>query len=221
MRITKIEPQQKVRGRRNIFADGKFIAGVSQETLLKLGLRTGDEIGTDMLAALRKTEELTSAKNTALRFLSYRPRTIREVRDKLREKEFSDADITKTINELKTAGLLDDAQFARMYIRNATVVRPAGRILLARKLLALGVPKDLIDQALTDTLSVDDQQDAAFKAAEQLMRRAGNARRKEDPRKLRQRIAAGLVRRGYSWDIVDSVLRRLITSPPSPDETDE
>ncbi len=142
MRITSIEPQKKNPTRRNIFADGDFVAGVSAETLLRFGLRVGDEIAPPLIAAIEKAEELVGAKGVALRFLTVRPRTEREIRDKLREKEFGDEEIAQTIASLKASGLLDDAAFARMYIRDALAGRGAGKILLKKKLLLLGVEKN-------------------------------------------------------------------------------
>jgi regulatory protein len=221
MRITKIETQRKAPGRKSIFADGRFLAGVSAETLLRLGLRTGDEIGPDVVRTLQQMEELVSARNVALRFLSYRPRSEHEVRDKLREKEFGDAEIARTLDELRANGLVNDRDFARIFIRNSLTVRPAGRLLLSRKLLALGVPRSIVEEAMQDTLSAEDQRSTAVAAAEQLLKRAKRTARKEDPRKLRQRIASALLRRGYGWDIVEAVLKRVLDNANTDHEISE
>jgi len=221
MRITKIETQRRDPGRKSIFADGRFLAGVSDETLLRLGLRTGDSIGRDVVKLLLRTEELLNARNVALRFLSYRPRTEREVRDKLREKEFGDAEIARTLDELKSNGLVNDAEFALLYIRNALALRPAGKLLLTRKLLALGVARKTVDEAIGETLSTEDQQSGAMTTAERLLRKVKGSGKKEDPRKLRQRLAATLLRRGYSWDTVEAALHKVLDTRRTQDEIGE
>ena len=221
MRVTKIEAQRNSPGRKNIFADDRFLAGVSDETLIRFGLRTGDTIDAGVVKALQEAEELLSARNTALRFLSYRPRTEQEVRDKLREKEFGDAEIAKTLQELAASGLIDDGGFARMYIRNALAVRPSGRILLIRKLLALGVTRPIIDEAIAETMSEDVQRETALKTAEQFLRKARSHETSRDPRKLRQKLASLLLRRGYPWNTVDAVLRAALTIPGQNDEIHE
>jgi len=221
MRVTKIEAQRNSPGRKNIFADDRFLAGVSDETLIRFGLRTGDTIDAGVVKALQEAEELLSARNTALRFLSYRPRTEQEVRDKLREKEFGDAEIAKTLQELAASGLIDDGGFARMYIRNALAVRPSGRILLIRKLLALGVTRPIIDEAIAETMSEDVQRETALKTAEQFLRKARSQETSTDPRKLRQKLASLLLRRGYPWNTVDAVLRAALTIPGQNDEIHE
>ena len=86
MKITSIESQKNRPERRAIFADGQFLIGVGAETLIRSGLRTGDEITPQTLSLLQRMEETLGAKTAALHFLTIRPRSEREVRDKLREK---------------------------------------------------------------------------------------------------------------------------------------
>jgi len=217
MRITKIEPQQRRPGRKNVYADGRFLAGVSDETLVRLALRTGDEISPETLSALRSTEELLHAKGVALRFLSTRPRTEREIRDKLREKEFADGEIARTIDELKTANLLNDQEFARMYIRDALALKPLGRIVLRHKLLLLGVDKSTTDQALEEAFAHVDLHALVLQAAREFLRRTRTSRRKEDGRKLRARLTSYLLRRGYPWDVAGPIVKSLTGT----DGTDE
>lgn len=207
MRITKIEVQKKNPQRRNIYADDKFVAGVSTETLLRLGLRTGDEITAGVLESLQQAEELQSAKQVALRFLSHRPRTEREIRDRLREKEFADDDIAATIDELKRLGLVNDQQFAQMYVRDALARRPVGRLLLRQKMLLLGLERQLVDETLNAAFDDDTAEQMAREAAQQFLRR--RAMRKEDPLKLRNGVAQFLMRRGFSWNVIQPILNSL------------
>lgn len=210
MRITKIERQKRHPGRQNIFADGKFVAGVSNETLLKLALRTGDEIGAEQLKALQATETLQGAKNTALRFLATRPRTEREIRTKLRDKEFSDEEIGRVVQDLRQGGLLDDREFSRMYIRNARALRPAGAAILRRKLLLLGVARPLVDEILAEELTEADQSETARNLAAHFVARAKSTRKTESPEKLRARLTGYLGRRGFPWETIREVIDHVL-----------
>ncbi len=220
MRITKIENQKKRAGRKNIYADGAFLAGASDETILRLKLRTGDELTPDVLDVLRRTEELYSARTAALRYLSHRPRTEREIRDKLREKEFSDADISRTLAELRQAGLVDDREFARMYVRDALAVRPIGKLLVRRKLLLLGVAKELVDDIVGEFFGPDSEKAAALAAGRKFLSTHRSRREERDPRGLRVRLSAYLARRGYGWDVIQPVMKDLL-SPDSDPELSE
>jgi regulatory protein len=208
MKITKIEPQKKRTGRRSIFADGAFLIGVATDTLVRFGLRTGDELSPALLRDIEHAEEILGAKSAALRFLAVRPRTESEIRDTLRDREFSDEVAAETIAALKEARLLDDAEFARSYIRNALTLRPAGRILLKRKLLLLGVGKSLADEALDEILGGVSQEEEAGKAASAFVAKKSHARKEEG--KLRQQLTAYLLRRGYTWDAVQQAVRSAL-----------
>jgi regulatory protein len=212
VRITKIENQQKRPGRKNIYADGKFVAGVSAETLLKLALRTGDEIGPDQLKAILAAETTQSARNTALRFLSTRPRTEREIRSKLREKEFSDEEIALVVRDLRQAGLLDDREFARLFIRNAMTLHPAGAAVLRRKLLILGVDRTTIDDIIAEELSSQSQAESAHDLARRFIARARAARTQQSPEKLRARLSGYLARRGFPWETIRDATREALGS---------
>jgi regulatory protein len=210
MHITKIETQKKSPRRKNIYVDGDFVAGVSDETLLRLGLRTGDEISRDKLKVLHGTEEQLNGKRVALRFLSHRPRSVREVRDKLRENEFGDEIISKTINDLEQTGLLDDKEFARTYIRDTLAIRPSGKYLLKRRLLLLGVDKSLVDEALDEGLDDASQERAALEAARKFIKKANALQRRKDPLKIRNRLANYLSRRGFTWDVITTTLKNVL-----------
>jgi len=208
MRISKIE-NQKRRGRWNIYADGEFLTGVSEETLLLFGLRTGDELRPDQVDALRNAESRTMARQSAMRLLAQRPRTVREIRDRLREKEFPDGDITAVIEELQRTGLLNDVEFAEMYIRDQLTLRPAGKLLIRRKLLLLGVDKSIADRATEQAFQTHSQEDSASALGRNYLRKARSVRTPKDRQQLRKRLSGFLGRRGYPWDTIQHVLHEL------------
>jgi regulatory protein len=219
VRITKIEIQKRNPGRVNIFADGEFLIGLSKETLLRAGLRVGDQISDSQANDLTAQETLLSAKNAALRLLAVRPRSEKEIIDRLREKEFSEQDVAAVVGDLRTAGLVNDTEFARTYIRNALAIRPVGELQLRRKLLLLGVSKAIIDEAVASTLADVDMTDIARIAALAYQKRLRHSPGTEDPRKNRNKISAFLARRGYSWTTIAAVMKTL--DLPKGDESDD
>ena len=209
MRITGIEKQKKRADRRNIYADGAFLAGVSTETLARLALRVGDEIGPDQLKILQQMEEQHGARRVALRFLATRPRTEKEIRSKLESKEFGEEEIRKTLADLAAAHLVDDLEFTRAFLRDARTLRPAGAIQIKRKLLLLGVARETIEQVVREDLPPETEAEAARALAEKFLRRSRGSGRPEPPEKRRARLAAFLGRKGYSWDIIQRILKEI------------
>jgi regulatory protein len=212
MRITRIEAQKKRRGRRNVYADGQFVLGLSDETVLRAGLRTGDEVSPDRLASLREMEERQRTRRTALRYLSTRPRTERELRDRLREAECGDTDIAAVLADLQQAGLVNDEEFARSYVRDALAHRPAGRKLLRQKMLLLGLEKTLVEAVLAELLQAGSQEESALSSARRYLAKKPAPQNREERQKLCSLVAAHLARRGFSWETITSVLQAVLPS---------
>lgn len=209
MRITRIERQKK-RGRWNVYADGEFLIGLSEDILLQFGLRVGDEVTSEQLDALARAESRTMAKRAAMRLLARRPRTIREIRDRLRVQEFSDADINTTIDDLKESGLVNDAEFAAMYTRDTLALRPMGKLLVKRKLLLHGIDKATADDVVDQAFHEHSQDDAALLLGRKYLQRVTGGSTPSDNLKVRRRLAAFLGRRGYSWETIQNVLKSLL-----------
>ena len=212
MRITRIESQKRRSGRKSIYADGKFLAGVDAETIARLALRPGDSLSEEQVTSLLQTEEFLAAKNAALRLLAIRPRTEREIRDRLRRKNLPDAQIARVTGELKAAGLLDDAEFARLYIRSARTRKPSGGRRLREKLLQLGVDRTTIEDVLEEHSRETDLREETMRAARQYLRRHRSERIAPDNTQLKKRLIAFLERRGFAWEDIMATAERALES---------
>jgi regulatory protein len=213
MRITRIETQKRHPGRKSIYADDAFLIGVSVETLLRAGLRVGDTLTEAQLRAMQENEGILAAKSAAHRFLGVRPRSEREIRDKLREKEFTPEQIQSVVADLTRAGLVNDAEFARSMIRNSLAVRPVGELTIRRKLLLLGVARPVVDDAIHDVYRARDPSAVALTVARQFLKRKSHSARNRDPRTEQQRLIAFLSRRGFAWPVIQNVLQSLKVKP--------
>ncbi len=214
MRITKIEPQQHDPTRRNIYVDGEFALGVSTETLLRFGLRTGDELTSARLKALQAAENASAAKRAALRLLARRPRSEKEMRDALRTKEFSPDEIESALAELRTAGLLDDEKFARAYVRDQVVLHPKGPLAIKQRLLLFGIKKETVDRVLNEEFPRVRHEEVAYELAASFLKKSP-ARGSTEV--LRRKVGALLSRRGFSWDIISSVLKKVFNTSETGD----
>jgi regulatory protein len=212
MTITNIEQQQRHPERVNLYLDGAFAFGLHKELLQKFGIRKGATVTPHVLKAIQSAEEITLAKQKALRYLSYRMRTEKEMRVKLTEKEFPPDVIDAVIGQLKSLRLIDDREFANTYVRDAQVRKPTGRRLLSQKLWLKGVPRETIEQSLAEGLDSGELLESAVKAAEKLVRRLASGRTTLDQEKQRQKVAQFLARRGFDWPTVSEVLKRLFRS---------
>jgi regulatory protein len=84
MRITKIE-RQRNKPRYTIYLDSGPPLDIHGETLLRFGLRRNDELDDQKLRQLQLEDLFQTAKQKSLRFLSHRPRSEKEIRDRLKK----------------------------------------------------------------------------------------------------------------------------------------
>ncbi len=220
MTITRIERQRRNPERYNIFLDGEFAFGLHKETLARYALRKGDELTAERIREITGAEELTLAKQKALRLLSYRMRTEHELRTRLLEKEFPPPVIDSVIEQFRNLGLINDLEFARAFLRDAELRKPVGWRRLQQKLRQRGVPPAIIAEALAAAGQQDRDEEQALKAAQAQMRRFKPARQKVDRLKQQQRLAQFLARRGFSWSTIRPVLKQVFKVDIPPDDAE-
>lgn len=197
--VTGLVVQERNKERVNVFIDGEFAFGLAMIEALKL--RKGQRLGEEEIARLKALDEIEVAHEAALRFLSYRPRSVQEVRRKLAEKKISPEAVEMVIARLQEAGLLDDEAFARYWLENRDQFGPRSGRALRYELRLKGVADSIIRDVLADV----DESDAAYRAGRTQARRLADLDRKT----FSKRLGDHLVRRGFGYNTVREVVNRL------------
>ena len=155
-----------------------------------------------------------SAREAALKLLDRSRRTRRDLTRRLREKGHDSAEIEQTLDRLGEVGLVDDVEFARAFIAGRWGRRAAGWRKLENDLRGKGVGAEDI-AAARDRFEADqgggggvDESAAALKVVEQAARKYATL----DPRVRRQRLTALLLRRGFSFETIEQVLRETLAA---------
>lgn len=200
-KITKIERQKKDKKRYSLFVDDKFVLGISQETLANFGLKVGDRIDSDKLNKIEQKENFSQAKESALKLLSFRPRSKKELEDRLKKKGFVGEVIEQTLDRLEELNLIDDQKFASLWVEEKLRYRPTGRRVLERELYLKGIEKDIIQEVLDKVYSGLDEKELALKILEK--KKKQYAKLDEDVAK--RRINNLLLRRGFSYQTIASI----------------
>ena len=146
--ISALRFQTRQPERVNLFLDGEFAFGL--EATQAAALRIGQRLSEGEIAALREEGEIALAMRRALRFLSYRPRSVTEVRRHLQKRKMSDGVCEAALRGLTEQGYLDDAAFARFWLENRAAFRPSSRRALQYELRQKGIAREIIDDQLAD-----------------------------------------------------------------------
>jgi regulatory protein len=140
------------------------------------------------------------ALDLAFRYLGHRDRTVAEVRRCLEGKRVDPTTIEATVAELGQQGYLDDARFARQFAEDRRALDHWGGERIERRLLALGIDRDLVATALAE----QDAQ-AELEAAVDLLRRRLPAPPRDD--RARNRALGILARKGYEPELAHDAVR--------------
>lgn len=139
--------------------------------------------------------------NAALRYLSYRPRSEKEIELRLSRRGFDDSSIEGVLQNLKEQLIVDDRAFARFWRQNRESFSPRSRTLLKRELKEKGIAADIIDEELEEF----DDEWSAYMAAQKKMKAFALL----DCRDFRHRLGAFLRRRGFGYTITNHTVSQL------------
>ena len=145
--------------------------------------------------------------NKSFKFLSYRPRSEKEVRDYLLRKKADDITLERIIQSLKENNFINDVDFTKWWIEQRTKFRPKAQRLIKLELLRKGIAKDLIEEILQDkTVETETDLDKAKKIAQKKLLRYKN----DKPQKQYEKMVRFLASRGFNWDTIKEVVDQLV-----------
>lgn len=210
-KITALDPQKHNKERLNVYLDGEFAFGLAVEAAV--GLAVGDTLSEERVAALQDEDAFARAKERAMRYLSYRPRSVAEVRRNLMRKEVDEAHIERVIAYLREYNYLNDRDFASYWVEQRETFKPRGRLALQQELRQKGVARAIIDEAVEEI----DEADAARRAAGKRASRWSHLPYDD----FRTKLGRYLKRRGFHYGIiratVDDIWQQL-ASDETPEE---
>ena len=141
------------------------------------------------------------ARQYALKLLSYRGRSEKELVERLRRKGFTEPLVSSTINYLKHAGLIDDRALAEFLKTKALTTKLLGQKGARRFLLDRGIPREIVDLELSHNENED------IENAKILVEKKLKTLRNCSSETAKRRLYNLLFRRGYSFDTIKKTLK--------------
>lgn len=149
------------------------------------------------------------ARSIVLRQLSMAPRSRHQLLTKLLERGVSNEVADKILDRYEEVQLIDDAEFARMWVRSRAQTRSLARSAIRRELADKGIAAELADEALSQRTDEDERA-----AAEELVRRkvrppADPADRAARDKQVR-RLVGMLSRKGYAPSLAFTIVKDVL-----------
>ena len=187
--ITKIEQQKRNDDRVNIYVDDKFFIAIFKELVYTSNLKKGNEINEEELKPILDDEMYIKAKNKALNILSHADQSEKKLKEKL-SSEFDENIIERVIDFLKSYNLVNDSVLAQKIVNTNVNLNKCGKNRIKQNLYNKGINRSTINEAVSEL----DKERV----------------KKEDKKKIYQKISQHLSYKGFDYDIIKRVLNKLL-----------
>ena len=196
-KITDMQIQKNNKTRANIYVDGEFSFALEMLTVMKLGLKIGQEVSEAKLREAMFDSEKSVAFERAMGYLNRGMKTERQIRDYLVGKSYAPEVVDYVVTRLKEYRYIDDTEYARLYVERNSATKGGRR--LRQELVQKGISVTLAEE----NTQLDGEQTLANaqSLADKYMRG------KPSDIKTLQKLQRYLLSRGYDFDTVNAVVR--------------
>jgi regulatory protein len=185
----------------NVFVDGLFSFAIVEELAVTNRLEVGQHLSTGQIEELKEASLFQSCFDAALHYLSYRPRSENEVRQRLRHRGFDNKVVDEVIFKLRERRLIDDVAFSEYWRNNRLSFSPRSGRLIKLELRQKGVAAETANEVVKDL----DDENYVYEAGLRKARRLSSS----DYDDFRRRLYGYLRRRGFNYETVNSAVARL------------
>lgn len=199
MRILKIKKLKS--GKYKLTLDNGNVLELYDDVILKSNILYTKEISDDLLKKINKDNSYYCYYNKALKYLSTKMRSTKEVKKYLEKFELNDTDKHNIIDKLKKIGLLNDSLFVKAYINDKLYLSNVGPYKIKRELLEHNIDEDLID----DYLQEIDNNIINDKIKKYIIKKMKN-NNKLSSYQLKNKIMNDLVNKGFEKADISEVL---------------
>jgi len=210
--ITKLKVQKKNPSRFNLFTNGEFVAGISSTTLAKFALYEGKNISEKELEEILYQELKQRFLERLVAYVVRSPRSIYQANLYLTKVQYKKKDIwynseisidfenmfEEIISKLVEQKLLDDLDFARLFVESRLRTRPRGKSVLISELISKGVNTDIAREICEEL--VEDE----YALLERVFRKHFKNERIE---LSNRRHISYLSRKGFSYDLIKTFIQ--------------
>jgi regulatory protein len=148
----------------------------------------------------------TEIMNRAIRLLTYKPRSVKELRERLLEKVWADEKtVDEAIEKLSSYGYLDDGRLALDLASSKLRQKAVGKIRLRQSLIRKKLDKETIDRAVAQAFTDTPESELIDRAIASRLKTRGKPGSREDAKKFFD----FLMRRGFSYELVREKMDKI------------
>ncbi|SCY98873.1 RecX family transcriptional regulator [Alkaliphilus peptidifermentans] len=202
--ITNIQQQLKNKEYYNIFIDGNYSFSCNVEIIALHKLKVGLKVNEDELKEIVTANILKDSFNKALSYLTRKQRTKGETIKLLKEKGFDDSIISTTLEKLEYYKFIDDEKYTESFIKDHSNNKLHGLKKIQYNLKEKGIEDSLIKKNSSIYNEEDQLKNAVIIGKKFYLQNI-----KTPTNKLKEKLSAKLLSKGYSWDIIGNAINEI------------
>jgi len=141
----------------------------------------------------------------SVRFLSFRPRSEKELRDYLAKKKCDDLTSTRIIQSLTRDKFLNDQEFVRWWVEQRNLLKPKAIRVIKIELKQKGISRQLMESFFEENENSDFTN--ALALAEKKLRTIHD---RSDWRKVQEKLGRYLASKGFDWDTIKETIDQVL-----------
>lgn len=185
----------------NIYLSSGEVITINEEVITENELLLKKELDTELYNKLLYEDKICKAINVAIKYITIRLRSKKEISDYLLKKDFSSEIVIAAINKLEKNKYLDDDKFASAFIKDKLNFTTMGDYKIKLELSRLGVASDIIEK----NINMIDQELLEAKI-KKIIEKDIQKNKKYNGRELKNKIYSHLLSQGYSQSIVINII---------------
>lgn len=176
---------------------------ISYEAYSMYKISSGTELTAECYIELYDESKKFECREKAFSMLAIRARSVDELRQYLKKKNFSEKHIEETLDYMKEKGYLNDFDFSVSFVKERMKNGKSGKDLIARDLYRKGVQRKTVLRAMKESGADITDEEALYELA---MKKFMSVKDKENSL---MKVSNFLRGRGFDYEAIGRVLKKI------------
>ena len=200
-KILSIKRSTRYNDRIIVKLDDKSVFRVPEDAFVLNPFHVGETITLDEIENYDVKMRLQEAKDAAFKLLSFRMRSIAEMRKRLKEKSFSQIEIDHVIDKLTKLNYLNDVEFGKAFVKEKIKNKKIGPKAIKSELFPHQLSPDFVDELIESVYKKYKINDLITFHLKRKKIKKNAQMNKSDLSRLNNY----LLRKGFEWDNINGL----------------
>ena len=200
-KILSIKRSTRYNDRIIVKLDDKSVFRVPEDAFVLNPFHVGETVTLDEIENYDVKMRLQEAKDAAFKLLSFRMRSIAEMRKRLKEKSFSQIEIDHVIDKLTKLNYLNDVEFGKAFVKEKIKNKKIGPKAIKSELFPHQLSPDFVDELIESVYKKYKINDLITFHLKRKKIKKNTQMNKSDLSRLNNY----LLRKGFEWDNINGL----------------